>query len=106
MNVYILYIFTYTVEIRYNGPEGTGEFWLLNPNVVILNRLGSFLPFQNISFSKLFSFSTCINRAQSICIIISNMIFSDRHWIEKCNFKAKNYFFSLFFLPTPNRLVN
>ena len=27
----------YTVEIRYNGPEGTGEFWLLNPNVVKSN---------------------------------------------------------------------
>ena len=26
-----------TVEIRYNGPEGTGEFWLLNPNVVKSN---------------------------------------------------------------------
>ena len=25
-----------TVEIRYNGLEGTGEFWLLNPNVVKL----------------------------------------------------------------------
>ena len=26
-----------TVEIRYNGFEGTGEFWLLNPNVVKSN---------------------------------------------------------------------
>ena len=28
---------TGTVEIRYNGLEGTVEFWLLNPNVVKLN---------------------------------------------------------------------
>ena len=26
-----------TVEIRYNGLEGTADFWLLNPNVVKLN---------------------------------------------------------------------
>ena len=26
-----------TVEIRYNGLEGTGEFWLLNPNLVKSN---------------------------------------------------------------------
>ena len=29
--------FENTVEIRYNGLEGTGEFWLLNPNVVKSN---------------------------------------------------------------------
>ena len=27
----------YTVETRYNGFEGTREFWLLNPNVVKSN---------------------------------------------------------------------
>ena len=27
----------HTVEIRYNGLEGTREFWLLNSNVVKLN---------------------------------------------------------------------
>ena len=27
----------FTVEIGYNGPEGTEEFWLLNPNVVKSN---------------------------------------------------------------------
>ena len=25
------------MEIRYDGLEGTGEFWFLNPNVVKLN---------------------------------------------------------------------
>ena len=34
-----------TVEIRYNGLEGTGEFWLLNLNVVKSNH--QFLVFSN-----------------------------------------------------------
>ena len=32
----------HTVEIRYNGLQGTGEFWLLNPNVV--KSSNQFLP--------------------------------------------------------------
>ena len=28
---------SFTVEIQYNGPQGTEEFWLLNPNVVKSN---------------------------------------------------------------------
>ena len=30
-------VYIYTVEIRYNGLEGTGELWLLNPIVVKSN---------------------------------------------------------------------
>ena len=30
-------LFVGTVEIRYNGLEGTWDFWLLNPNVVKSN---------------------------------------------------------------------
>ena len=41
MLVFVLNAHSYdvvtTVEIQYNGLEGTGQFWLLNPNVVKSN---------------------------------------------------------------------
>ena len=33
----MIQLLEYTVEIRYNGLEGTGEFWLLNTNIVQSN---------------------------------------------------------------------